>query len=126
MLGKAVQEQDAVGEAIGVVHLLDRFLAPLLGQFEQTPVVQQPEMQPVLVDGGEFAAQTLVEIFDDLGVALHDAFSLLRPDETGLSSGFRMLLNQIAGGATLLPGSRQRIRIGTFVDGQEAASKNSV
>jgi hypothetical protein len=33
-------------------------------------------MQPILVDGGELAAQALVEIIDDLGVALHDALSL--------------------------------------------------
>jgi hypothetical protein len=30
-------------------------------------------MQPVLVDGREFVPQTLVEILDDLGVALHGA-----------------------------------------------------
>jgi hypothetical protein len=29
-----------------------------------------------LADRGELAAQTLVEIFDDFGVALHDALSL--------------------------------------------------
>ena len=29
-------------------------------------------MQPVLADGGELAAQTAVEIVDDLGVALHE------------------------------------------------------
>jgi hypothetical protein len=36
-------------------------------------------MQPILVDGGEFAAQALVEIVDDFGVALHDALRLARP-----------------------------------------------
>jgi hypothetical protein len=36
-------------------------------------------VQPVLVDGGEFAAQTLVEVIDDFGVALHDTLRLLRP-----------------------------------------------
>jgi hypothetical protein len=36
-------------------------------------------MQPILVDGGKFAAQTLVEIFNDPCVALHDALSLPGP-----------------------------------------------
>jgi hypothetical protein len=35
--------------------------------------MQQAEMQPILIDRGQFAAQTLVEIIDDFGVALHDA-----------------------------------------------------
>jgi hypothetical protein len=30
-------------------------------------------MQPILIDGGQFAPQTLIEIVDDLGVALHHA-----------------------------------------------------
>jgi hypothetical protein len=28
-------------------------------------------MQPILADGRELAAEPLVEIFDDLGIALH-------------------------------------------------------
>src|SRR5438874_2986059 len=39
-VGKAIEENDAVGEAVGVVHLLDRFLAPLLGELQQAPVMQ--------------------------------------------------------------------------------------
>ena len=76
-VGKTVEKQDAVGEAVGVVHLLDGFLAPLLGHFQEAPMVQQPEMQPVLIDGGELAAQTPVEIFDDFWVALHDALRIV-------------------------------------------------
>jgi hypothetical protein len=33
-------------------------------------------MQPILIDGREFAAQALVEVIDDFRVALHDALSL--------------------------------------------------
>jgi hypothetical protein len=36
-------------------------------------------MQPILVDRSEFAAQALVEIIDDFGVALHDALRFSRP-----------------------------------------------
>ena len=70
-IGKAVQEDDAVDQLVGVLHLLDRFLAPLLGERFQTPVVQQAIVQPILIDGGELVPQRLVEIFDDLGFALH-------------------------------------------------------
>ena len=70
-VGKAIEEQDPIGEAIGMVHLFDRLLAPQLGQFEQAPIVQQPVMQPILVDRSQLAAEALVEIFNDSGVALH-------------------------------------------------------
>ncbi len=39
-VGKAVEEQDAVGELVGVLHLLDGFLTPGLGHLQQAPVVQ--------------------------------------------------------------------------------------
>ncbi len=79
-VGKAVEEQDAVGEAIGVLHLLDRFLAPDLGHLQQAPIVEKPVVQPVLVDGGELVAQALVEIIDDFRVALHGALQWLGPN----------------------------------------------
>ena len=77
---KAVEEQDAVGELVGVLHLLDGFLAPDLGHVQQAPIVQEPVMQPVLVDGGEFAAQALVEIIDDFWVALHGALRVFEAE----------------------------------------------
>ena len=70
-VGEAVEEDDALDQLVGVLHLLDQFLAPLLGEIFVAPIVQQPVMQPVLVDRGEFVPKRLVEIFDDFGVALH-------------------------------------------------------
>jgi hypothetical protein len=32
-------------------------------------------MQPILVDGGQLAAQAAIEIFDDSCIAAHDFFS---------------------------------------------------
>jgi hypothetical protein len=58
-------------QLVGVFHLLDRFLAPFLGEHLVAPVLQQPIVQPVLVDRGQLMPQRLVEIFDDFGVALH-------------------------------------------------------
>src|SRR5690606_20465913 len=34
-------------------------------------VVEKAIVQPVLVDGGELAAQAPIEVFDNLGIALH-------------------------------------------------------
>src|SRR5689334_9300970 len=84
-IGKAVEKNDAIGEAVGVLHFLDGFLAPGLGHLEQAPIAQEAVVQPILVYGGEFVAQTLVEIFDDLRVALHDFFSPPRPQRVPAS-----------------------------------------
>ena len=71
MFGKAVEEDDSLDELVGVLHLLDRFLAPVFGQRLEAPIFQQAIVQPVLVDGGQLVPQAAVEIFDDFGVALH-------------------------------------------------------
>jgi hypothetical protein len=69
-------------DLVGVLHFLDRFLAPLLGKRPIAPIVQQPIVQPVLVDGGELVPKAFVEIFDDACVALHGG-PLLRSRRTG-------------------------------------------
>src|SRR5262249_14397229 len=72
-VGKAVEEDDALDQLVGVLHLLDRFLAPLLGERAIAPIVQQAIVQPILVDGGQLVPQPAVEIFDDGRIALHAA-----------------------------------------------------
>jgi hypothetical protein len=72
-VGKPVEEDDALHDLVGMLHFLDRLLSPFLGQREVAPIVQQPVMQPVLVDGGELMPEATVEIFDDPCVALHGA-----------------------------------------------------
>ncbi len=69
---QSLKEQDAIGEHVGVLHLLDRFLVFVVGQFLQTPVLQHLGMQEVLVDRGQLVVEDLVEEFDDLGVAFHE------------------------------------------------------
>ena len=72
-IGQAAQKQDAVGQLVGVLHLVDRFVALVLGEPGHAPVVEHAVVQPVLVDRGHLVPQALVEIFDNLGIALHDA-----------------------------------------------------
>jgi hypothetical protein len=54
------------------MHFLDRFFPPLLGEAFVAPMIELPEMQPILVDRGQLTAQSLVQVFDDLGIALHE------------------------------------------------------
>ena len=70
-VGKAVEKDDALDDLVGVLHLLDRFLAPFLRQVAVAPIVQEPVMQPVLVDGRQLMPQAAVEIFNDSCIALH-------------------------------------------------------
>ena len=70
-VGETVEEDDTLHELVSMHHLFDRFLAPFLGEIEIAPVFQHPVMDPILVYGGHFRPQSLVEIFDDFGVALH-------------------------------------------------------
>src|SRR5687768_7651988 len=71
-IGQAVQEQDALGELVGVLHLVDRFGALELGEALEAPIVEHPVVQPILVGGGQLVAERVVEMPDDLGVALHN------------------------------------------------------
>jgi hypothetical protein len=56
---------------VGVLHLLDRLLVLVLGHLGQAPVLQHARVQEVLVDGGELELELLVQVLNDLGVALH-------------------------------------------------------
>ncbi len=72
-IGEALQEEDAIHELVGVVHLLDRFLALLLRKAGVAPVIQHAVMQPVLVDGAQLELEGLVQDVDDLFLAFHAA-----------------------------------------------------
>ena len=58
-----------------MLHLVDRFVALVFGELVDPPVLQHAVVQPVLVDRGELVGERLVEIVNDLRIALHDAFS---------------------------------------------------
>src|SRR6185312_10527682 len=106
---QAVEEQDALDQAIGVLHLLDRFLVLVLGQLRVAPVLEHAVMQKVLVDRGELVVEHLVEEFDDLGVALHgrspfagDATTIRTPPEGGQRHRGFVLLDRLRKAGTRL------------------------
>jgi len=54
------EEDDTHDQLVSVLHFFDRFLSPLLGQILVTPIVEQPVVQPILVDRGQFMPQRLI------------------------------------------------------------------
>src|SRR3546814_17579148 len=70
-VGQTVEEQDAFGEAIRMLHLADRFVPLELGEPLHAPIVEHAIVQPILIDRGELILQRLVQIVEYLGVALH-------------------------------------------------------
>ena len=70
-IGKAVEKQDAFGQPIGMLHLIDRFRALEGGEALDAPIMEETVMQPILVGCREFVLQRFVEQLDDARVALH-------------------------------------------------------
>src|SRR5437588_1421588 len=66
-----VEQQDAIGDLLGVPHLVERLFAGLLGQLGEAPVVLHLGMQEVLVDRGELAGELLVEQAQNVRITLH-------------------------------------------------------
>src|SRR4029077_1955326 len=70
---KAVEKDDALDQLVGGLPLLDRFLTPLLCEIFVAPVVEQPIVQPILVDRRQLMPKCLIEELNDLCVALHNS-----------------------------------------------------
>lgn len=70
-VGKAVQEQHALDQHVGVLHLADQFVVDDLAQVLQAPAFEHPGVQKVLVDRRQLVGQHRVEGADDRGIALH-------------------------------------------------------
>jgi hypothetical protein len=70
---KSIEKDDALDDLVSVLHFLEGFGAPFLRQRAISPILQEPVVQPVLIDGGELVPQASIEILDYPGVALHDA-----------------------------------------------------
>jgi hypothetical protein len=68
---KALKENDAYGQVVRMLHLLDGFLPPFLGERLIPPIIEQAVMEPILIDGRQLVAERGVQIFDDFRLALH-------------------------------------------------------
>ena len=70
-VGQAFEEEDALDQRVGMLHLIDGFLVFVLAEFAQAPVLVHARVQEVLVDGDQLVAKNLVEMLNDLLVAFH-------------------------------------------------------
>src|SRR6185295_14322802 len=70
-IGKALEEQDSVGQPVGMLHLVDRFVPLIIGEPLHAPIGEHPVVEPILVDRGQLVLERLVEVLDYLIVALH-------------------------------------------------------
>jgi len=68
---KTFQEQDAVDQHVGVLHLADRLVIGDLAEALEAPVVVHPRVQEVLVDRRQLVGEHRVEQTDNAGIALH-------------------------------------------------------
>ncbi|CAM2143657.1 hypothetical protein PT2222_150094 [Paraburkholderia tropica] len=72
-IGQTVEHEDALDQFVRVLHLLDRFVILMLAEGGEPPVFVEPCVQEILIDGRQLVLEFGIQIFDNLGVGLHDA-----------------------------------------------------
>src|SRR5512141_1082559 len=77
-VGQAVEEQDPLGEPVGMLHFVDRLVPLIFSELLDAPIVEHPVVQPILIDRGQLFLERLVQQLDDLGIALHPALRVAR------------------------------------------------
>src|SRR6266702_2263521 len=97
-IGQPLQEEDALDELVGVLHLTDRLGPDLLQEPLVHPVLADAGVQEVLIDRGELVGEHFVEEIDDLGIALH---ARLREREPAWRPG--------GGALAVAPGARRTL-----------------
>ncbi|MNN74460.1 hypothetical protein D3C81_1906620 [compost metagenome] len=68
---QAVEHQDAVDQAVGVLHFADRFLVLDITELLQAPVPIHAGVEEILVDRGQLVLELGVQMLDDLLVTFH-------------------------------------------------------
>jgi len=95
--GRAIQEEDALDERLGVLHFVDRFFLDVIREVAVVPVLAHLGMQEVLVDRGQFFLERLVQQGDDFRVAFHGSNSnrcpICRPGVMQASCSLKRLHN---------------------------------
>ena len=70
-IGAATEKQDAPQQGVSVLRLFFHFMVHALVQLDQAHVFVGARVHKVLVARGQFTAQQLLEVFDDLRISLH-------------------------------------------------------
>ena len=105
-MGTPFQKDDPNHEVVGVLHRLDRLLAPTVRKRLVAPMIEQAAMQPILVHSGQLVTEPGFQILDDFGLALHGC---LRCSGDGKVFGkhFKTAKSTRAGEAALAKGRRR-------------------
>jgi len=70
-IGQALKEQDTLDQIVGMLHLADGFFIDIVGEAQQTPILQHARMQEILVDRRQFIGENDIQMTDYFGIALH-------------------------------------------------------
>ncbi len=66
-----LEEQDPVDDHVGVLHLVDRLVADVVGQMAIAPVLAHLGVNEVLIDRRQLGRQHIVQDLEDLGISTH-------------------------------------------------------
>ena len=66
-VGDAIEKEDALHQALGVFHFADGLFLDVFGEAVVAPVFAHLGVEEILVDGGEFFAEGLIELFENFG-----------------------------------------------------------
>ena len=70
-VGQAVEQENALDQLVGVLHLANRLFVDLLAESLEAPVLHHAGVEEVLIDRRQLVLQELVQFGDDLWIALH-------------------------------------------------------
>src|SRR5439155_20867730 len=70
-VGQPAEEQDAVDQLVGILHLVERLFVFMVAELLDAPMAQHPRMQEILVDGSELGFQHRIQMLDDGLIAPH-------------------------------------------------------
>src|SRR5216684_12250 len=71
---RPVEKQNALDQFFSVFHFVDRLLLDELAQLAVMPVLTHFRVQEVLIDGGQFFFERILQRSNDLWISLHGSF----------------------------------------------------
>ncbi len=70
-IGQAVEEQNALDQLVGMLHLVDRLAVFVGAELGDAPMPQRAGMQEILIDRGKLVFQHRIQMLQDGRIATH-------------------------------------------------------
>src|SRR5438874_2114497 len=70
-IGEAIEEQDALDQLVGVLHLVEGGVVLAVAELCDAPMAQHPRMQKILIDRGQLVLEHRIQMLNDGLVAPH-------------------------------------------------------